>query len=336
MNARLIIIFFIAAALASPKLFCADSASADGKIVKTIPLSEFFYADNPRYTITGDLPLKKTRLKTIPTIAFAGGLTAVFVAQHIGQETTIWKDKSEFRILEDISQDMWADKFGHFFGAYFTSYLLRESLIEIGVGWDASAIWGGALGLSYSTYVEILDGFGANWGFSPSDWYSDVAGAAFFVGQHYFPFLQNVTPKFIYYPAKWAGEKERRPHDMFIDDYSSQTFFFSFNVYNVLPKNLKSYWPSWLQLSVGYAARNLCDPRAYDCDECYSEIKTPDVWGSPRYILALDYDFVKLLPKGPPLWNWFRQTLNHFKFPSPALEFSSKGVRAFLLYPAGI
>ncbi len=316
-----------------------DSASQITKIGKSdslyIPLNEFLYADNQRFSLSGNPPFRKTHLKLVPSILFGTGLTAVFIAQHIGQLNTIWKDMGNFRFVEDITQDLWVDKFGHFYGAYFTGYLLSETLIEVGMSWDAASTWGGVLGLSYSTYVEILDGFGKNWGFSPSDFYADFTGAAFFIGQHYFPVLQNFTPKFIYIPAEWFGDKSRQPSSMFIDDYSSQTFWLSVNVYNFLPDNYKEYWPSWLQLSLGYTARNLCEPKpnaGYDCDP-NSDVKTQFVWGSPRYIVALDYDLVKLLPDGPNFWNWFKQTLNHFKLPSPAIEFSKNKTRFYLIFP---
>ena len=75
----------------------------------------------------------------------------------------------------------------------------REVLVASGFGWNAANNWGAALGTAYSTYVEILDGFGESWGFSPSDWYADIAGCLFFAAQNFFPSLQNFTPKFQHY-----------------------------------------------------------------------------------------------------------------------------------------
>jgi len=298
-----------------------------------VPLSQFFYADNQRYTLSGSLPLKNTDLKLVPSIIFVSGLAVVFSAQHIGQLQTIWKETGDFGFREDIGDDLWADKAGHIYGSYLTSYLLSETLMEIGMSWEAASTWGGILGLSYSTYVEILDGYGVNWGFSPSDFYADIAGSAFFIGQYYIPYLQNFTPKFIYIPANWHGENPRQPNAMFIDDYSSQTFWLSINVHNMLPHEAKDYWPSWLQLSVGYAARNLCDIHKFDCDPKKADVRLTDVWGSPRYIIALDYDLAKILPDGGSFWNWLRQSLNHIKLPSPAIEFSASKTRYYLVYP---
>jgi len=302
-----------------------------------IPINEFKYADNQRYTLSGDLPLKETKIKILPAVIFGTGLTTVFIAQHIGQLRTIWDTLGEFKFQEDIEQDFFVDKYGHMFGSYFTSYLLSETLMECGLSYDAAAVWGGVLGLTYSTYVEVLDGFGVKWGFSPSDFYSDVLGSAFFIGQHYIPFLQNFTPKFMYFPADWHLDEPRMPHYMFIDDYSSQTFWLSVNVYNLLPEAAKDYWLPWLQISFGYAARNIVDvfhyPELMDKYKPITDVEKEFVWGSPRYIIALDYDLTKILPDGPGFWNWLRQSLMFFKFPSPAIEFSNSKTRFYLVYP---
>lgn len=307
-----------------------------------IPLSQFFYADNPRYTISGEPALKETEIKPLRTIAFGTGFAGILVAQHIFQLRTLWDTLVPFKFAEDIKQDLWADKAGHFFDSYIASYLIRDMLVECGFSNDASAIWGSVMGWSYLNYIEILDGFGKNWGFSPSDFYANTAGALYFIGQHYFPVLQNFTPKFTYIPANLHGELQRAPHSVFIDDYSSHTNWISVNVHNLLPESMKKYWLPWLQLSFGYAARNLMAYDVYsqagntkiiDKYKPVTEIKRYEVWGSPRFIIALDYDLVKIFPNKGTFWNWLAQTLNYYKLPSPAVEFSYKKPRYYLVYP---
>lgn len=304
---------------------------------KYVSQSEFMYGDVPRYTITGRMPLKNTEIDALNFTIFSTVFTGFMVSQHIIQMQTIWKEQGDFKFNEDGRYALWADKVGHFFGAYFTAYNLSELLMMSGFSLDAATVWGGMLGLSYSTYVEILDGFGKNWGFSPSDFYSDVAGAALFIGQSYVPFLQNFTPKFMYVPADWHGELRRKPSDMFIDDYSSHSMWITVNVHNILPDSWKKYWLPWLDISFGYAARNLCDPFNPNspCDTTRSFLIYDDVRGSPRFIIALDYNLVKILPDGVPFWNWLKQTLNHFKMPSPAIEIGEV-TRFHLLYPFSI
>lgn len=299
-----------------------------------IDSSEFMIADSPRYTITGNMPRKETDINPWAFGAVTGAYTAFMIGQHIIQTQTIWEEKAEFKIMEDGHYAMQADKAGHFFGAYFMAYLFDEGLLASGLSYDAANTWGAVMGLSYQLYIEIMDGFGAKWGFSPSDFYADVAGALFYTLQHHFTCLQNFTPKFMYVPADWHGELKRKPHDFFIDDYSSHTLWLSMNVHNMLPRNLKPYWPDWLELSFGYAARNLCvvgDPEI-ECDPVKSNVHKDVVWGSPRFVVSLDYNLIKLLPDGPNFWNWLRQSLNYLKWPSPAIEFGEK-TRFYLFYP---
>ncbi|PKL79019.1 MAG: hypothetical protein CVV25_09565 [Ignavibacteriae bacterium HGW-Ignavibacteriae-4] len=195
-----------------------------------------------------------------------------------------------------------------------------------------SNILGATIGLSYQTYIEILDGYGSNFGFSPSDFYADVFGAGFFLAQHYVPFLQNFTPKFMYIPADAHGEMKRRPHFAFIDDYSSHTMWMSVNVHNLLGEDYNQYWPKWLQLSFGYAVRNLCDPNDpnFDCSDSYAV--NGIVHGDRKFIVALDYNLAELIPEMGEPFDWFIQSLNYVKLPSPAIEFGEQ-TKFMLVYP---
>ena len=314
-----------------------DNSTIDTNESKYISPESFLYADTRRYILTGGTPLKITRIKPVEFSIFAGLFTGILILQHELQMNTIWKEhSSKFRIIEDAKYSIYIDKPGHAYGSYIISYIFREALVSSGFSWNSSNNIGAALGLGYSTYIEILDGFGENWGFSPSDWYADLVGAAFFAAQNYVPFLQNFSPKFMYFPAEWFGHTSRIPHDLMNDDYASQTFFLSINVYNLLPEKIKKYYPEWLELSIGYAVRNILAANSeagkdkVPCSECIS--LEPNNYGSPRLILSLDYNLVKLLPDGCNFWNWCKQSLNLFKLPSPALEIG-KVTRFYLLFP---
>lgn len=307
--------------------------------VAKLPQEEFMYSDNIRYAINGELPNLNTKIKPLNLAVFSGATIGFMVTQHIIQVNTIWSETGEFRFVEDGDYALYADKAGHFYGAYLSSYFYSEFFMYSGFSYKSAQILGTILGLSYSTYVEIMDGFGVNWGFSPTDFYFDLAGSGFYILQVYVPYLQNFTPKFMFFPPNWHNENSRDGSTFFIDDYSSHSFFMSVNVNNMLPENLEKYWPDWLQLSLGYAARDLINPFEYrDNPEKTEEIKNTravfreNVAGNPRYILALDYDLAKILPEGVPIWNWVRQTLNYIKLPSPAIEFGET-TRVFLLYP---
>lgn len=297
--------------------------------------NEYMYADNYKFTFSGKLPQRKTKIKPLEFSIFAGGTSAFIISQHIIQKQTIWAETADFRFIEDGNYALWVDKVGHFYGAYLGSYAFNEFLTWSGFSTEAAHLIGMGLGLSYSTYVEIMDGFGKNWGFSPSDFYSDVSGSLFFILQYYVPVLQNFTPKFNYIPSPWYGELKRKEAELFIDDYNGQTFWMSVKVHNLLPHDLKKYWPDWLELSFGYAGRNVMlnpTPSNPDWDPKKSPVLYDGIGGSPRYIIALDYDLVKILPDGGSFWNWLRQTINLVKLPSPAIEFGET-TKLYLLYP---
>ncbi len=309
--------------------------SADSDSTRYLSQDDFMYGNNPRYTLLGHPPFKKTEIQPIPAICFGTIATGALVSQHIIQMNTIWEEQTDFRIMEDGNYALYVDKFGHFYGSYTTSSAFTEGLYASGFSRDWAVIGGGVLGLAYESYVEIMDGYGENWGFSPSDWYADAAGAIFYVAQGYIPFLQNFSPKFMYAPPCWTGVAGRDYAQSFIDDYSSQIFWLSINVNNLLPDMAKPYWPDWLEISVGYTARSLCNGDIYPCDPIDSPHVVDNVHGRRKIIVAMDYDMVKLLPDGNTYWNWLKQSMNYVKWPAPAVEFDLEGggAKFMLIYP---
>lgn len=297
-----------------------------------IDSSDFYYANNKRYSLTGELPNLENDINTGYFIGISTVTAAFMVGQHIYQSNTIWKEHAEFKIMEDGPYALYADKAGHFFGGYFVSYMYSELFASSGISWELSNILGAAVGLTYQSYVEILDGYGANFGFSPSDMYANVLGSGFFLAQHYVPFLQNFTPKFMYIPADAHGQVKRQPHFAFIDDYSSHTMWMSVNVHNLLGEDYNQYWPKWLQLSFGYAVRNLCDPLDPNSDCSKSYPATKNVYGDRKFVVALDYNLVEIIPELGEPFDWLVQSLNYIKLPSPAIEFGEQ-TKFMLIYP---
>lgn len=315
-----------------------DSSLLD-MYVNRIPENEYLFNGHKRFTPSGKTPYLETNVDTKDILIYGGGLGVLFMAQHIYQIKENWKDKAPFKIQEDGIYSLWSDKATHFFNTYFPSYMFSEGLIAMGFSKNDAVLTGSIMGLAYQTYVEVLDGYGANYGFSPSDYYADIVGAAFYYFQNRYGLAEYVTPKFAYIPSDWHGEKLRVPHTNFIDDYSSQTTYLSFNMHAILPKSVASYWPEWLELTVGYAARNLYVPGIYDDkgqlianNNPTSIYQRDGVYGNPVLIVGLDYNLIKLLPDGGAGWNWFKQTLNFLKLPSPAIEIGEK-TRFRLLYP---
>lgn len=292
-----------------------------------ISCEEFLYAGHRRYTIDGQPPLRQSRINPY-TLSAAGGIySGIMLGLHFYQKATIWNDRAEFRVIEDGNYARGVDKLGHIYGAYIMSYYSGELLQGAGVAHREAMMYGALMGVVYQTYVELEDGMGRDWGFSPSDLAFNLIGAGYFLLQHSFPALQYFTPKWIYVPAHLYGEGERIEGKTFIDDYSSSTFFLSAKVRPLMPKMLGDYVPSWFALGVGYAVRSLGDSNGKS---------------DRRFVLICDLDLVELLPDFEPvvgrpigsILNWLAQSFNYFKLPTPAIEWSEyHGVRFYLLYP---
>ena len=276
--------------------------------------------------MSGQLPNLKTNIKPTTTLAIGGIFLTAAVWLHIHQQNAWWSgQRRNFHFQEDWVSAMQVDKAGHAYGGYMTAYVMSEGLMASGFSWDDATLWGTIFGIAYQTYVETEDGFAQQWGFSPSDWYFDTIGPIFFLSQHYVPALQNITPKWQFVPSEWTGKPVIIRPRTFIDDYNSSTFWWSLNVYNILPDNMKKYWLPWLNIAIGYGADAI--------DANRDPNGSPDQYSQRRFAVGLDYNLVKLLPDGGWFWNWFRQSLNFIKLPAPALEFSPSGTSFKLLYP---
>jgi hypothetical protein len=291
----------------------SEGESEDSSIF--VPLSHFTYAGDQRVTIDGSMPRNTTRIRPLPLIGLASIYLGITTALHIYQVNTFWDSTTTFRFIEDGDYALYADKFGHAWGTYINAYLASEALMGSGLSWDAATLGGAGIALAYQTYVEVMDGYGKTWGFSWSDMYANFAGAAWFLGQHYVPFLQNFTYKSNFFPPPWFGRLTRESAETFLDDYSGWTFTLAIDVHNLLPRDAKKYWPKWLNIDVGHAVRDLR----------FRE-------GESVYTIGFDINPVRLLPDGPNLWKWFRQGFNYVKIPAPAIEFGTV-TRFRLLYP---
>lgn len=311
-----------------------DSIDAKGNPIT--PIADFTYAGNRRWLIDGTQPFKTTKIKPISAIAFTAAMAGIFYIQHDMQQNTIWKEVGDFNIHEDWQYSYGLDKLGHFYAGFASSYILSEVLFGMGFSWELGTLVGSGLGLLYTSYIEILDGYSVHFGFSPSDFYADFAGATFHSLQYYFPVLQNINPKFMYVNPAWIGENKRIPHETFIDDYSSQTFWFSVNVHNLLPDDAKRYWPKWLELTIGYGVFSLCEP-GKNCDQNLSYPFSNSAWGNRSLLIGLDYNLVSLLPEGGSFWNWIRQGLDLFRLlPAPTLQISDRGTNFYFLFPINV
>ncbi len=248
----------------------------------------------------------------ISAIAAASGAGVYFIRDYF--KNTWWKDQrtSEFKITWDNDYALGVDKFGHFFGTYLFSHGFSAAFDASDVEREKAVWYSASLALAFQLYVEIEDGFGPLWGFSPGDAICDLLGSAYWVAQYYYPFLNNFQPRVSYYPSEkfLNGDKN---HSNISDDYEGQKLWLGLRMKNLLPKEIAEYWPSFLMLSVGVGAQGL-----------------DGIGGGERqFYIAFDLDPLEI-PLYGSFWQFIKNTLDMIHFPMPGIRISPK-TAAFLI-----
>ncbi len=245
-------------------------------------------------------------LKTQLNYGVLAGVGTIFlgtgIGVHIYQRNAWWSsERTSFHFQNDWSYALWLDKVGHFYAATILAHAFTSGLAAGNMQSDDAAIYGSVLGLAFQLYVEVEDGFGAQWGFSPGDAYADILGSGYTLSQYYFPFLKNFQFKFSYYPS--LKMREGLHKGIAIDDDEGQKYWLSFRMKNLLPQSIANYWPSFLCLAAGMGVQNL------------------DGNGGGQRVLyiALDFDAesIPLYGKG---WEFIKNTLNYIHFPMPGIR----------------
>ena len=207
------------------------------------------------------------------------------------------------------------DKFGHLLGGYHLARVgyagLRESCVS-----DKKAIWwSAAYAAAFQLQIEIFDGMYKKYGFSYADMIANTAGQALAVAQELNPRLRAIKPTFSYHKTRALGNTEAglitselRPSL----DYSGQTYWFSADMEQLLPDEVKPYWPSFIRVSAGHSVTDWISPETGNPQRAKRKI-----------VLSLDFDPEKL-PGNLPLWRSIKHTLSYYHFPAPALELTPK------------
>lgn len=236
----------------------------------------------------------------------------VGIGVHIYQRNAWWSsERTSFHFQNDWAYALWLDKVGHFYAATLLAHFFTSGLEAGNMQSEPAAVYGSLAGLAFQLYVEIEDGFGAQWGFSPGDAYADVLGSGYSLAQHYYPFLKNFQFKFSYYPSLKMREGLHKGNA--IDDDEGQKYWLSFRMKNLLPEKVSDYWPSFLSLAVGMGVQNL----------------DGNGGGQRTFYIALDLDAeqIPLYGKG---WQFIKNTLNYIHFPMPGVRISPSG--AFFVF----
>ncbi len=138
------------------------------------------------------------------------------------------------------------DKVGHMYGTYAMFTMIRNALLWGGHDPGTSLWWAAGIAVFHSLQIEIGDAF-SPWGFDIADLSMGLVGVGYGILQSQVPFFQNFKLKVSY----WSKVGFASPAN-FTRDYDAMTVWMTANVHNLLPSSVRSYWPEFLQIGVGY------------------------------------------------------------------------------------
>lgn len=270
---------------------------------------------------TAIIERNKKRVATV--VAVESGL---YVTSMAGLYIAWYRDYdfSSFHTFNDGRQWLAMDKIGHATTAYYLGVLGIEALKWAEVPRKKATWYGGMLGMTFLTTIEVFDGFSDEWGFSWPDMAYNAAGTGLAIGQDLLWQEQRVLMKFSFTRSPYA---RYRPDllgnawgEEVVKDYNGQTYWLSANIADFMPAETR--FPKWLNVAVGYGADGMLGGE--ENPETYNELPLPNFDRRRQFYFSLDVDLTKIPTRLPWLKAVFN-TVGFLKFPAPTLEFREGG-----------
>jgi len=259
---------------------------------------------------TGTLPAQiqldstiQPKVNYLKLAVVSGITTGAFVYSYVIQNNLWWKgDKSKFHFewQHDWVYALGEDKFGHFYFPYLASNIYFQVFRWTGIDSIRSIWYSSSFAFAYEVFVEIRDGFSKQWGFSWGDFTADFLGASYPVMQSKIPALRNFNFQISFYPSKRFREGS---NSAIFDDYESTYDWLNINVYNLLPEQIRKYYPAFINFAIGHSVEKLDDNGG----------------GNHRFYVGLDWDF-EALPLNGWFWDLLKHNFNYYHFPAPAVQ----------------
>ena len=255
--------------------------------------------------------------------------TAVYVTEAaLGTATLIalnevWYaqyERSGFKFLNDNSQWMQMDKFGHTFSSYYIGKMGMDALAWAGETKKNQLIYGATLGFVFLTTIEVLDGFSEEWGFSTGDVMANALGTGLLIGQELLWDEQRLQMKFSFMTSEYAANDPDKlgstPLEQVLKDYNGQTYWLSVNLWSFFKD---SNIPRWLNVSFGYGANGLPEG-SFD----NSTFPREPIESYRQFFASVDVDLTKIRTNSDFLKTVFN-IFNFVKIPAPSIEYRSNG-----------
>ena len=255
---------------------------------------------------------------TIATISLVG-LNQLWYADY---------PQSNFHTINDSSEWLQMDKFGHVFSSYQLGRIGADVLSWSGVSERDQLIYGATLGFAYLGVVEVFDGFSQEWGFSWTDILANATGTGLYIGQQLFWKEQRIMLKYSFHQTQYASQNPDKLGDglmeEFLKDYNGQTYWLSMNLHSFFKQ---SRIPKWLNVAFGYGADGMLTGENETVDNLVTTQKRVR-----QYYLSLDVDLTKIETKSHVLKTIF-SVFNAIKVPFPAMEFTEEnGIKLHGIY----
>jgi len=259
--------------------------------------------------------INKKRLHAViigSSAAYATSLVVLYYAWY--------KDapKTSFHFIDDSHYWLQIDKCGHATTAYTLSDYGYWSLRWSGVDEKKSTLYGGLMGWTSMTVIEILDGFSADYGASWADLAANTVGTALFIGQQLLWKEQRFRLKWSYHPTDYAqynpDQLGKTGMQRILKDYNGHTYWLSMNIHSFLKED--SRFPGWINVAVGYGGKGmLSGPSNPPGDVEFDRVR--------QYYLTADIDWTKIKTNSGFLKFTFK-LLSFIKLPFPALEYNKQ------------
>lgn len=242
---------------------------------------------------------------------------------------TVWyaqEDLSRFHFFNDMHEWKQIDKFGHILGAYHQSRMMTDLYAWAGVPKKKAMLLGSTVGFVAQSSIEIFDGFGEKWGASMPDVAANFVGSALSYMNYAIWNEPRIQLKMSYVPSNYTKDPNfdrlfgSNFPERLLKDYNGQTYWLSMRVHAFLPEGtLKSIYPKWLNLAIGYGADGLEGGYGIDPIE---QIRAREY---RQYYLSLDVDLNNIHTKSGFLNSLF-SIVNIVRIPLPAVQFDKNGV----------
>ena len=227
--------------------------------------------------------------------------------------------RSKFHTVNDNSEWLQVDKFGHAFSAYQLGKFGAHALNWSGVNERDQLIYGATLGFVFLGAVEVFDGFSEEWGFSWGDIAANGVGTGLYIGQELLWHEQRIVMKYSFHQTQYASRSSDVLGDgisqEFLKDYNGQTYWLSVNLHSFFKD---SKIPKWFNVAFGYGAEGMISENSAEANDANLYIEP-----YRQFYLSLDIDLSRIKTNSHVLRTLF-DVFNMIKVPFPALEFNDK------------